>query len=318
MKSPLKFSPTSWLKSTLKKARKKASPLKKAEKEINVLSEFEKYIDQSIKYINGKDTVTHFDRMVIYEKHFATLLRMYKKDYTPECQSIIVSWMGTTGQKMGQRDFKTETTSYTIRPALYFKEHEHHKKGKEDFQELNLCAHTIDPGQKLLFRGLSREFEFGSIEKLTATTLSLGVTNYYEGPLVILYVPNQKVHGLVVNNFDGYSRGSNNDSEVLLVSPHVKLIDDEETVKKMMALQMSQVDKHDDLQRLLRDRKIIMYEYLGYFPTALERYDDPTGLQRYDDEYFYKKDGDILQFSVLENLYFDPFEYGQHPQSVSA
>ena len=61
---------------------------------------------------------------------------------------------------------------------------------------------------------------------------------------------------------------------------------------------------------------IIIHEYLGYFPN--EKYNYP--LQTYDDEYFYKKEQDILQFSLIDSFWYDPFQFenGQHPQSVSA
>lgn len=307
-RSPTKFSPRSWLKSTLRKAKRLAKAT--AQTQTGVVSALETYASQSIQAIGGKDTNSNFDRLTIHKRQYATLLKKYKNRYTEECKNIIRLWMGTAGQKF-VRD------NYLIRPALYNADHPYHTRGKDDFRVLVSCAHTIDLGQKLLFRGLSSEFEFASIEQLTATTLSLGVTRYYYGPLVLLYIPNQKVHGLIVNNFDMYSKGAADDSEVLLVNPHVKRIDSKETIEKMTDLQRRLCEKHEDLERLLKDRDIIMYEYLGYFPEPLDS-EKISGLEPYDDRYFQKKSGDVVQFSVSDEYFFDPFINGRHPYGIRA
>lgn len=319
--SPTKLSPTAWLKSTLKMANilkkdnKASSEAQSAtatsieNTETDVLSELVRYINRSIKYVkeHGEDTFSRFDTRVIYEQVYQNLLKKYKNEYTPKCQRIIRAWMGTAGQKRGQGE------SYTIRSALYFEDNVNHERAKKDFQELDSCAHTIDLGQTLLFRGLSNEFEYGSIEKLTATTLSLGVTRYYNGPLVILYVPKQKVHGLVVNAFGKYSKGDEQDSEVLLISPHVKRLEDEETIEKLKTVRTSQSQKHDDLKDLL-NRDIIMYEYLGYFPVGNE---EVTGLERYDDDYF-RREEEVPQFSMLDSFFYVSYDRGQHDESVKS
>jgi hypothetical protein len=82
--------------------------------------------------------------------------------------------------------------------------------------ELHACAKmiTLPDDVTLLFRGVGRE-RF-SVEDLTATSMSCSVGVDYKPPLMIIYVPNGIVRGLVINDEDSQH---NRESEILLTHP---------------------------------------------------------------------------------------------------
>lgn len=221
--------------------------------------EFQKYISDRIKSYNTKTdgmTWMYGFSQIIYDDIFASILA--KANYTQECKKVIRYWMGTAGQKRGYGKF-------TIRPHLYKESSEHHEKAFAYFKTMYECAHVIDIGQTLLFRGNDEEFEFEDIEKLTATSLSVSVLGYYnKGNAVFIYVPNKRVFGLAIDNFNEHSKGNNLDCEILLINPVVKEIQDVES-NSQLAHELTTLQNYYKVRLGFEVDKISVYEYLGFY-----------------------------------------------------
>ena len=195
----------------------------------------------------------NFDITVVYEQLFKPLIG--KQTYTEPCKDAIKGWIGP----MGQMNYSGRPT---IRSLLYTKQEE----GKRIFQNMYQCASVIDIPQKILFRGVPRDFERSTIERMTATSMSLGTVSgtYSNGPLVLLYVPNQKVFGLVISAFDS-GRTGDKDSEILLLNPHVQELKDE-SIRSSLVSKLDKINKKYESRCETDPEYIYIYEYLGYFP----------------------------------------------------
>jgi tetratricopeptide (TPR) repeat protein len=150
-----------------------------------------------------------------------------------------------------------------IRSNIYHKLDDY-QEALGHFKTMYKCANILSIDQTLLFRGNDSEFEFEDIEKLTATSLSVAVLNYYKkGNPVFIYIPNKKVFGLAIDNFGEYNKGNPQDSEILLINPVVKKINDEELRGELGRILKSLGNDYEFATGYADD--VSVYEYLGYY-----------------------------------------------------
>ena len=74
------------------------------------------------------------------------------------------------------------------------------EKALRDREVLHECGHMIDIKTNLLFRGVKNEMD--SVEEVTATSMSFKSALNYGLPVMIVYVPQCRVRGLVVYDYD--------------------------------------------------------------------------------------------------------------------
>ena len=228
--------------------------------------------DEFLKKFDEKELkANNFDSNVVYKRLFAPLIE--KQIYTTPCKDSIRRWLGPMGQM-------SASGKPTIRKLLYSKQEKEQEEGKQIFQGMYECAGAIDIPQKILFRGFYRTFERSTIERMTATTMSLGIASstYGGGPLVLLYVPNQKVFGLVVSSLG--SERVDTDSEILLLNPHVQEIKDEK-IRLSFASKFRKLNEKYGTTFQTEPENVYIYEYLGYFPEE----NSATKQVKFDDEF---------------------------------
>jgi hypothetical protein len=131
------------------------------------------------------------------------------QEYDNTCQEKIIYWQGKDGFKGST--LRTALANYPVEPAEKMNAIEFTNKMKACAKEIQLIDH-------FLFRGLFSEHE--AVEEFTSTSLSVERAISYKPPLMIIYVPKKKVHGLVIKT----GNAKDKDCEILLIDPISKLV----------------------------------------------------------------------------------------------
>ena len=131
-------------------------------------------------------------------------------------------------------------------------------------RELHKCGDIIEVDTKLLFRGIGYggQFDNRPSEEFTATSMSIGVAAKYANSmldkrtLMVIHVPDGKVHGLVVADYE--QRGNqrtDQDSEILLLNPVLsRCEEDTEPIRKYIEEVMKiDLQTMEDLQVWIYD-----------------------------------------------------------------
>ena len=150
--------------------------------------------------------------------------------YSADCKRIIEGWRGQYGEFNGPTALRTllKEADKGGRDAL-------HIKALKDRATLHSCGHDIVVPSGLLFRGTGREGQIRA-EEFTATSMSFRAATNYIVPVMIIYIPDRRVRGLVIRNIDpgqdeedDDEMGTDTDAEILLLNP--KLVKCSDTMR---------------------------------------------------------------------------------------
>lgn len=203
------------------------------------------------------------------QKSAVAKFKELKFSYPVSCITTLASWRGKYGEYVSESNLRRHLEYIDKNPnTLYTKDNKLYL-AVETRDRLHECADEIILPQKFLFRGLANEK--GSIEEFTSTSMSLTVAaERYRFPLMIIFVPNKKVHGLIVR-LDGHPSGklgTDNDCEILLTNPAMRMADEkvrDEVVQHLIDQSLMTNESFTRGARLDKVRDLIeVWEYVGY------------------------------------------------------
>ena len=173
---------------------------------------------------------------------FEKIVRRFQRDAAYE--RICGLWRGFEGQK---------GTTGGIREELITAKA--NNQTTDRFKEIQEKARLIDIHSRFLYRGVSPSYEYGEVEDLTATSLSVEMAlKYGDRPFMVIYVPDGKVYGLPIycSENDAEHFGTNRDVEILLIKPNLTELDaGTDNIK----------DIKDMLEGPTRIKQLKIYEY---------------------------------------------------------
>lgn len=163
------------------------------------------------------DDYTWTEARNVYQKRFKTL--NYK--YDDECNKVLLEWRDEYGEKESTDNLRKLLSQVDKNNTQGDK----HTLALKHRKLLHECGHAVDIGSYLLFRGTGSEVK--PVEEFTATSLSFSRALNYRLPIMIIYVPTQQVHGLVIKDEENKTgRGNDRDSEILLLNPKMRKCSD--------------------------------------------------------------------------------------------
>lgn len=160
------------------------------------------------KHMVGPEFLDSDKRYVYAEK--------FKKFESNEiCKTVISIWQSQYGEFNTKGNLR-EVLKKIDDEKIVGMTDEVKQEAKDVRQSIHSCAHEINIGSNLLFRGLGREIH--EVEEFTATSMSFEVALQYTVPIMIIYVPTCVVHGLVIKLGTAYDR----QCEILLTNPEME------------------------------------------------------------------------------------------------